>query len=312
MKEIIPPVETSLLEKELNADRLIRDTNFGNNQIYIVTYHNAPNVLREIGRLREITFRAAGGGTGKEIDIDDYDIGEDPYEQLIVWDPREKKIIGGYRFVDCSKYCSEKVKDIRLATTKLFKFSNKFKEEYLPYMIELGRSFVVPSYQARQSEGQNSKKGIYTLDNLWDGLGAIISNNTKIKYFFGKVTMYPHYISKARDMILFFLQKHFGDREELLVPLEAISITTDKSELEALFIHDDYLANYKILFHKVRELGENIPPLISAYMNLSPTLKVFGTAINEGFGLVEETAMMVTIGDIYKTKKDRHILLPQK
>lgn len=301
-KRIIPPVPFDLIKKELTKDKFIRKTNHGGNLIYCVTAHDSPNIMREIGRLRELTFRSAGGGTGKEVDIDEFDTAPVPYKQLIVWNPKRKEIVGGYRFILGSEcIINEK---INLATSHLFNFSDKFINEYLPYTIELGRSFVQPNYQSSGAE----RKGLFALDNLWDGLGSLIVIFPKVKYFFGKVTMYPNFNRRARNLILYFLKKYFGDKEQLVTPIEPIIIETPDDELEKEFTGINYHENYKILSQKVRSLGEIIPPLINSYMNLSPTMKVFGTALNKEFGNVEETGLLITIDDIYNAKKDRHVL----
>lgn len=303
MKPILDPVPVELLEKELTKERFIRETNKGNNDIYIVNHHNSPNVMREIGRLREVTFRTAGGGTGEAMDIDKYDTRENCYEQLIVWSKEDKQIIGGYRFIDCGKIVKENDKQLNISTYNYFKFSDKFIQDYLPYTIELGRSWVQPNFQP----ALNPRKGVFALDNIWDGLGAIIVDNPHIKYFFGKVTMYRHYNPTARDMILFFLEKYFPDKENLLEPLNPLSIETDRKILEKHFAGLDFKDAFRVLNQTVRNHGENIPPLINIYMNLSSTMKTFGTAFNSDFGSVEETGIMVTIDDIYPEKKERHI-----
>ncbi len=302
MKKIIEPVEKSILESELTDDKFLRTTNNGNNEIYIVTAHNSPNVMREIGRLREISFRDAGGGTGLPEDIDEFDTMENPYKQLIVWDPKDKEIVGGYRFIHCQDV---EIKDgqPQLATTELFMFSNKFLKEYLPYTIELGRSFVQPNYQPTF----NLRKGMFSLDNLWDGLGAIIIEHPELKYYFGKFTMYPRFNIKARDMILYFLSMYFPDHDNLVIPHEPIELAIDTELLEHLFYGKNYKENYKILVQEVRTLKENIPPLVNAYMNLSSSMKYSGTAINHHFGEVEESAILLSIDDIYDIKKERHI-----
>jgi hypothetical protein len=303
MEPIIPPVDKDVLEKELTEEKFLRKTNNGNKMLYVVTHHNSPNVMQEIGRLREFTFRAAGGGTGKVLDIDEFDTMTDPYKQLIVWDPSHKEILGGYRYIVCSEsICNDE--DCRhLATAELFRFSKKFREEYMPWMIELGRSFVQPAYQTTNRKS----KGLYALDNLWDGLGAIWMSHKHIKYFFGKVTMYTHFNVEARDLILYFLDRYFGDRENLLVPIEPLILKTEKKILESTLCADTYQENYRLLSQNVRTRGEVIPPLINAYMNLSPTMKSFGTALNPGFGGVEETAIMITLDDMYVEKYERHI-----
>lgn len=303
MKEIIPPVERAVIEQELTEEQFIRETNNGHNEIYIVNYHNSPNITREVGRLRELTFRDAGGGTGKDCDLDNYDTKDVPFEQLIVWDPREKEIIGGYRFLDCNKLGLDEHGKMLSPTAKLFHFSEKFINEYLPYTIELGRSFVQPLYQP----AYNIRKGMYALDNIWDGLGAIMVDNPEIKYFFGKITMYPHYNLLARDMILYFFEKYFPDEERLVEPYDPVEVKTDRNFLKNIFIGGSYEEDYKILIKNVRSMGEGIPPLVNAYMNLSSTMRSFGTAINAAFGNVEETGIIVTIGDIYDIKKDRHL-----
>ena len=259
--------------------------------------------MLEIGRLRELTFRNAGGGTGKEVDIDTLDMADVPYQQLIIWDPEANEILGGYRFILGHNITRGKDKKLNMATANLFELSPEFIDQYLPYTIELGRSFVQPNYQSR---GIN-RKTLFALDNLWDGLGALIVDNPTMKYFFGKVTMYTDYNLKARDTILYFLQKKFGDKQGLVYPKVPLQINTPEEELEALFKGKEYDEAYKTLSRTVRDLGENIPPLINSYMNLSPSMRTFGTSINDHFGNVEETAIMITVDDIYPKKKERHI-----
>src|SRR5512133_502971 len=295
MRPIIDPVDRELIERELTEDKLLRKTNNGNNLLYVVTHHDSPNVMQEIGRLRELAFRVAGGGTGKDVDIDSFDTMVSPYKQIIVWDPAEKEILGGYRYLICSEAVMDEDGNCNLATSRLFRFTKEFREKYMPHMIELGRSFVQPAYQSTNRKG----KGIYAMDNLWDGLGAVWMKNPHIKYFFGKVTMYTTYHREARDLILYFLNKYFGDKENLVVPFEPLVIETDRKVLDSILCGSSYREDYKILSQNVRARGENIPPLINAYMNLSPTMKVFGTAMNYGFGDVEESAIMITVDDMY-------------
>jgi hypothetical protein len=303
MDPIIPPVDKSLLEQELNEAHFVRNTNNGHNKIYIFTAHGAPNLMRELGRLREDTFRDAGGGTGKSIDVDEFDIAEKPFIQLIVWDPAEKAIVGGYRFIHGKNIPCDSDGALNSATAELFQFSDHFIRDYLPVSIELGRSFVQPEYQPTV----NLKKGMYSLDNLWDGLGAMIIDNPDVKYFFGKMTMYPDYDRTARDIILYFLRKFFPDNEKLMIPKTPLKTETDENFLDSLFTGADYQENYKILIHQIRAYNEHIPPLVNAYMNLSPTMITFGTAINPEFGEVEETGIMINIEDIYPRKKERHL-----
>lgn len=303
MKTVIPPVDKALIEAELTPEKFVRKTHNGNNHIYIFDYRDSPNLMRELGRLREITFKDSGGGTGNEIDIDEFDLGDKPFRQLIVWNPEEKEIVGGYRFAQGSNFQIDKNGDVLSPTAELFKFSPKFIKEYLPWSIELGRSFVQPNYQPQI----NLRKGMYSLDNIWDGLGAIVIDNPGFKYLFGKVTMYPQYDHLARDLVLYFLQRFFPDPDQLLVPIEELPLRHDKKYLASIFTGSTYEENYKILIQRVRAQNENVPPLVNAYMSLSSTMKTFGTALNRGFGNVEETGIIVTINDIYEFKIDRHI-----
>ncbi len=303
-KNIIPPVDIKLIEKELNDSTFVRKTNKVDNEIYIVNYHNSPNVVKEIGRLREFTFTEAGGGTGKELDLDNLDVSENCYEQLIVYDREDKVIVGGYRFIDCSSVLNGDSDDIPLSTRHYFNFSKKFIRQYLPYTIELGRSWVHPDYQSGKS-----KKGLFALDNLWDGLGAIILGNPKMKYFFGKVTMYSSYNVEARNALLYFMNAYFPDIENLVTPIHPISIDHDPTEIRELIRNKNFNDGLKSLNQYLKTYGEFIPPLINIYMKLSPTMKSFGTALNPDFGGVEETGILVTVDDIYEEKKERHLTI---
>jgi len=303
MEEIIAPVSKELLKSELTEDKRLRFTNKSNNEIYIVTYQDSPNTLREIGRLREIAFRAAGGGTGMALDLDEFDTEEGAYKQLIVWNPEAEEIIGGYRYLMGTEAKMDKDGQPILATAHMFKFSEKFIKEYLPYTIELGRSFVTLEYQSTRA----GAKGLFALDNLWDGLGALTIIMPNVKYLFGKMTMYPSYNRRGRDMILYFLNKHFEDKDRLIIPAKPLLLEMSTEELESIFSEENFKEDYRILNREVRSLGLNIPPLVNAYMNLSPTMKMFGTAINYGFGDVEETGILITVEEILADKYVRHI-----
>ncbi|MBO5001301.1 MAG: GNAT family N-acetyltransferase [Prevotella sp.] len=302
-QEIIQPIDKELLKSELTPDKQLRMTNKSNNEIYVITAHNAPNVLKEIGRLREIAFREAGGGTGKSMDLDEFDTMDNCYKQLIVWNPEAEEIIGGYRYLLGTDVEMDENGQPILATSHMFHFSEKFIKEYLPQTIELGRSFVTPEYQSSKM----GSKSLFALDNLWDGLGALTVVMPNVKYFFGKMTMYPSYVRKGRDMILYFLNKHFNDPDNLIIPMKPLVLETDEKELEALFCEETFKEDYRILNGEIRKMGFNIPPLVNAYMGLSPTMRMFGTAINYGFGDVEETGILIAVDEILEQKRVRHI-----
>jgi hypothetical protein len=301
---IISPVDKELLKAELSPDKFLRYSNNGDNLVYLVDYHSAPNVVREIGRLRELTFRAAGGGTGMALDLDENDTCDNCYKQLLTWNPEDEEIVAGYRLIKCAK-AIETDGSLKLSTTHLFDFSDKFIQEYIPQTIELGRSFVQPKYQP----ALDNRKGIFSLDNLWDGLGAVVLLNPDVKFLFGKVTMYPHYNREARDLLLRFMNHYFPDNERLVWPKPGKSlgyetaIGTFPNPFEGL----EYKEGYRELNSKIRAYGENIPPLINTYMNLSPSMMTFGTALNDEFGEVEETGILIRLDDVYESKKHRHM-----
>ena len=300
MEEIIGSIPREILKAELTPDKKLRKSS---NEVYVVTWQDSPNVVREIGRLREIAFRAAGGGTGKSLDLDEFDTCENPYKQILVWDPEAEEIVGGYRYILGKDWKYAEDGQPILATSHMFRFSDKFLKEYAPWTIELGRSFVTLEYQSTL----RGRKGIFALDNLWDGLGAIVVIEPTVRYLFGKFTMYPSYDRMARDMILYFLRKHFPDPDNLIFPMKPLQLEHDTKEFEKIFVEDDFKADYRILNGEVRALGYNIPPLVNAYMGLSPTMKLFGTAINDGFGDVEETGILIAVDEILQEKRMRHI-----
>ncbi len=302
-KAIIAPIDKDLIKGELTPERFIRKTNHLHNEIYIVNAINSPHTMDEIGRLRELSFRSAGGGTGNKLDIDDFDTHENPYHQLIVYSPEEEEIIGGYRYIDCGKARDSKSRDYLLSTAHYFRFSKEFKRDYLPYTIELGRSWVQPKYQPTV----NPKKGLFALANLWDGLGALVTIYPHIKYFFGKVTMYPHYDRTARDILLSFMQYYFPDPDNLVTPIKPLEFHFKEKVIEEHFKETNFKKGRRKLRKLLNARGESIPPLINVYMGLSSSMRTFGTAINQDFGGVEETGIMINLEDIYPEKKERHI-----
>ncbi len=301
---IAAPVDVALIRRELTQDLFLRTTNKAGNEIYIFKAADAPHTMREIGRLREEAFRFYGGGTGKEVDIDEFDTDPDGYTQLIVWDPSEEAILGGYRFIFGTDVRISEDGRPHLATGEMFNFSEQFMTEYLPHTIELGRSFVSLPYQSTRM----GSKSMFALDNLWDGLGALTVINPDMKYFYGKVTMYADYNREARNLILYFLDKHFHDHEGLVTPIDPLPIEVDPEQMREMFPTDSFKANYRTLNKYVRSIGINVPPLVSAYMSLSPEMRVFGTAINHEFGAVEETGILIAMDKILQEKRERHIL----
>ena len=304
MKPIIPPVDKNLLVKELSTDFFLRPTNKAHNEIYIVTAHNSPNVMREIGRLRELSFRSGGGGTGEEIDTDEYDYMEVPYKQLVVWDPLAKEIIGGYRFLPGYEVGYEKNGQPKFVMSHLFTFSDRFIKEFLPHTIELGRAFVQPDYQTSKM----GMKSLFALDNLWDGLGALMHSVKDSRYFIGKVTIYEKYPSSARELIYEYMSRYFPDPDVLIRPKKLIEVSPQIHEYaKQLFVEKDAQANYKVLQKAVRAEGEVIPSMFHSYIGLTETMRVFGSIFDKDFGSVFETGIMITMADLFETKRNRYV-----
>ncbi len=302
MEKIIEPIEKRLLRQELTPERKMCDTNKGGNEVYVIDGRECPNLLREIGRLREMAFRASGGGTGTSIDIDEFDTMENPYKQIIIWDPEEEAIIGGYRFILGPDVKFQEDGQPFLTSSHLYHFSDRFISDYLPYTMELGRSFVAPSYQGTKA----GAKGIFTLDNLWDGIAAVMMEHPNILYFFGKMSIYPSFDKSAFKLINHFLSKHFPDPEGLISPKNPIDINADGRILDLLFKDEEFKSDYRNLKNAIRQLGTTIPPLVNTYMNTSPTMKIFGSCINDEFGNLIETGLMVSFNEMYPEKRDRH------
>lgn len=302
-EKIIEKVKTRLIEQELTPERFLRPTNKAGNEIYVIDAHNSPNTMQEIGRLREIAFRHAGGGTGKSCDIDEFDLMEPACQQLLVWNPDNREILGAYRYITGSNMTFGKDNIPRIAMSHMFNFSDDFIENYLPYTLELGRSFVRPEYQSSRV----GAKGIFALDNLWDGLGALTVIHPEIKYLFGKMTMYTSYPVDCRNLLLAFLHLYFPDHDKLVTPIHPLDIGHDMREVAAYFEGDDFDTDYRRLNTYIRSKGINIPPLVNAYMSLSPTMRMLGTAINHEFGDVEESGILINLDEITDAKKSRHI-----
>lgn len=310
LPEIIPPIDPRVIRSELHEQLMLRKTNRAGNELYSFHANEAPNTMLEVGRLREEAFRAGGAGSGKMADVDEYDMDPNGYKQLIVWDPVHEEILGGYRYILCSQ-AIETLPDgtltTHLSSDELFQFSQTFIEEYLPKTIELGRSFVRNDLQNTNQKQPALPRSIFTLDNLWDGLGALMLLHDDCQYFFGKMTMYENYDIKARDLIYYYLDTYFKPREQLVVMKYPIPYQTPIEELKEVVTGQDRKADYKSMSKVIRDMGTAIPPLVNAYVGLSDSLMVFGTSYNPFFGDALEACIMVPMEEITPEKKKRHI-----
>ena len=312
---IIDPVDTELLKAELTEEHFLRDTNHAGNKLYIVDNQCAPNVLKEIGRLREIAFRTGGGGTGKNLDLDCFDLDAAfKYKQLVLWDPEAECIIGGYRFVLCDNVMYDREGQPIMPSSHLFRFTRRYLRGAFTKTIELSRSFIRPEYQS----SERGMKSLYSLDNLFDGLGGLIlMYKGRMEYFFGKMTIYPSFPEEGLQMILYFLRKHFGTWEadlhyrfdKMVIPKNPVKIKMSR-KFRGVLTEDDFRDDYKILKHEIQKMGVNIPPLVNTYMNLSPTMKSFGAGINDEFGDVIEAGILIKFDELHPEKTRRHLNFP--
>ncbi len=303
MEKVIDPVSVDLIKAELTPEKKLCDTNKAGNEVYVFDWRDAPNALREVGRLREIAFRDSGGGTGLGFDLDEFDTDpRHPYKQLVIWDPEANAILGGYRYILGPDVQLQEDGQPHITSSHMFHYSEQFIREYLPHVMELGRSFVAPEYQSSKA----GAKAIFALDNLWDGITGVILQHPDIMYFIGKMTIYPSYDKSCRELIQHFLWKHFPDPDELARPKNPVGPGVDTRLLDLILRDDEYKADYRNLKDAVRKLGYNIPPLVNSYMNLSPTMKMLGTGINDEFFDCYDTGIMVCFDEMYTDKRDRH------
>ena len=300
---LIEPVPRELLRQELTTDCLVRSTRIGSNDVYIFTALNAPNLMQEVGRLRELTFRDAGAGFGTAVDIDHFDTDFYPCKQLIVWDPLAEEIIGGYRFNTFHQFTVSSLKDIPLANKLLYNFSATFTAEYLPYLVELTHAFIQPKYQVKYA----GRKATFSLDNIWDGLGALVLKYSFIKYFFGRITFFADYDPKVRDLAFYFFAKHLKGEQTLIKAKEPFPLSTVIAELEKVIDGQSSEEDYKKLNQAAKNHGTAIPSLVKSYINVSGTMKVFEPVFDPYFCSTYAAAIMVTIADIYPAFVKRYI-----
>jgi len=303
VEEIIKPISKEILINELKIALFLRPTRVGNNEVYIFSSEQCPNLMQEVGRLRELTFREAGAGFGKEVDIDDYDIGEHRCKQLIVWDPIKKEIVGGYRFNIFYDLKNKNLNDIPLSNKFLYNVSNKFVSDYIPYLVELSRAFIQPMFQPKYA----GRRAAFSLDNIWDGLGALVIKYPFLKYYFGRLTFFSNYNATVRDSIFYFFQKHLKGDTSLLQAKRPLSLDTPISYIKKKINISDIKEDYKSLQLIAKEHNAVIPPLMKSYYNASSSLKVFDPVFDSYFGSSYAVAIIVTIKDIYPSYVKRYI-----
>jgi len=300
MSHIISPVSKNKLLPEITRQKLLRQTSKGGNEIYSFTMREAPSLMYEVARLRETSYRAAGCGSGNSIDIDDFDIEPKPYHQLIVWNPHEKEIVGGYRYAVGSEYTNC---ICQLSMTHYFRFSQNFVNEILPYSIELGRAWVNPVYQP----SSDTRKSIFALDNLWDGIGVVVSEHENIKHLYGKLTIPGNYNPIARILLQWVLRHYFRDKDNLLIPEKPIVIPEVLTLAGIQLSGNNFEEDFRVVSRYIKAMGLSIPPLVSSYIGLASKITTFGTTLNTELNNSFEIGMMINIKDIHKEKLSRYV-----
>jgi hypothetical protein len=291
---VIDPISPTLLERDLTPDRLARRWN--GLDIYILKGLDVPHVLDEIGRIREIEFRREGGGTGRDKDVDTFDLGDVSYWQIVTWDPIEREIVSTYRYLIGSEALQQKGPEA-FATYELFDFSDEFICRYLPYTIELGRSVV----------NRQAKKKRLGLWAAWLGLGVIITEYPEMDYFFGKVTIPPSYPEDARDLLCNFWECVLPGQSHLVRPRAVVKVAGKGSGTSDFETNRNFETHYENLQERLKTWGVTVPPLMNSYLGLTSNIETFGTVVNRHFGNAFETSILLPIRDIHPKRREQFI-----
>ncbi len=299
-QEIIPPLLIEELESNLSRLTPIYTNKTKGVMVYCFTGNQFSELLLEVGRLREISYRHIGLGTGKSFDIDCYDKMFPQYRQIIVYNLLQKKIICGCRCYAPIFFPLKYHQNVEnIATSNLFVMSDKFIENYLPYTLDVGRVFVIPELRAQflNSVLTNIRS---PLEYIWKGLGYLIAHHD-IRYFLGRVIVDNKSGIRVRDLIYKYLETHFADYG-LMHSKQAKEM---KSVKHPFVKEHSFLDDLHLLKEMAKKEGQMISPLIQAYVKLSPTMKFYGSAFDSDLGKAEEMAIMITIKDIFKNKFDK-------
>ncbi|MCT8986776.1 lysophospholipid acyltransferase family protein [Shewanella phaeophyticola] len=296
---IAHPEKRSELQSALTQCELLGQTQ-DNKQIYLYKHQHSSAIMREIGRLREIAFRAVGEGTGKRRDTDKYD---NHYLHLVLWDKDDLEIVGAYRFAS-AKASHENVGENLLYSQSLF----DYKDAFAPYFdqgLELGRSFVQPKYWGRRS-----------LEYLWQGIGAFLVKHPQYRYLFYPVSLSDSMPLQAKEMIVFFYQHHFATEKVLASSFNSYQFTPEKiAQLQLLFNGSDYAENFKILKRTLANMAVSVPTLFKQYGELCDNqgVKFLDFGIDPEFGDCIDGLVLVDIHQLKPIKYQKYLAghLPQ-
>ncbi len=293
-KNIIHPIDRKLIKKELNKANILGTTD-DNKKIILTNKADSPNTLNEIARLRELTFRKVGEGTGKRYDLDLYD---EHYYHLIVWDETELEIVGAYRLGFGNEILNKN--GIQgFYTNSLFNFNTEFTNKYLPCAIELGRSFVQKKYW-------NTNVLFY----LWQGIGAFLATNPQVKYLFGGVSISNSYPLEVRQMIVFVYNKWFGEKEVVVQSKNRFIIPdTELLRYNNLFVGNSFKDDYKILKQMLKPYNLTVPVLYKHYAELCEQdgVKFLDFGVDRDFEDCIDGFIVIDVDKIKPEKKEKYV-----
>lgn len=292
-KNVIHPQSRKLIKTQLMDSKNLGTTCDGK-KIFLTHFYNSPDVMKEIARLREITFRKVGEGTGGKFDLDEFD---KHYEHLVLWDEKELEIVGSYR-IGKGNFILERYGLDGFYTSTLFNHSD-YLVDLLPFSVELGRSFV-------QSKYWNTT----ALDYLWQGLGAYIKSNSEVRYLFGGVSLSNSYPEEAKNMIIYFYLKWFSSNTNYsmakcryVIPPKAML------ELSEIFFSDDYTSDLKTLKSRLKLHGYSIPTLYKQYSELCEPggVMFIDFGVDRDFQNCVDALILVDLNMVKESKRERYL-----
>ncbi len=293
---VIHPVDVKAVKKALYQSRLLGETRDGK-KIFLYRFTNDCPVMQEIARLRELTFRVVEEGTGLALDLDAFDV---YYSHIVLWDDNDLEIVGAYRVGEGPRIMADLGVE-GFYTHTLFDLRQGNFTDFLPYSIELGRSFVQPRYW-----GQNS------LDYLWYGIGAYLREQPEIKYLFGPVSLSPAYPQLAKEMIIGFYRQQFGSEVASAKARMPFAISDQCQEFARTAFSDDYSVSFKVLNSELKKLGVKVPTLYKQYVELcvDKGCHFIDFNIDPDFNHCIDSLIMVEIDKITPKKRLRYIDRP--
>jgi hypothetical protein len=327
MTVLADPVPPETLAAQLGERTRILD--FRGVEVHAFAAEEAPDVMCEVGRIREKEFRAVGAGRNLALDLDDLDFGPFAYRQLVAWDPQRRELVAAYRYILCgdlvcddpgstdpgsTDVTPEKAASVgnrprnfpgygQLRTSRLFDFSETMKREILPYSVELGRSVV----------NREAAKAIMGLYCAWAGLGALTREYTHLDSFFGNFSVYSSYPPEAIALLVRFLERHHRDPDRLLAPRAGLSCEIDRSLADPFTVagnkesQTDYDKDYDTLLSSMARLGAAVPPILLSYLGATRNLVYLGAARDDDFGGAVECAILVPLKGLNEKARARFV-----